>query len=140
MDDNPLTTPMIPSLELHVDLDLDLVDPSMYIQLIRSLMYLVNIVKFSSTYISMSKCLLFFYFSSTLNKTWSLNQQKWTLEMMNSSRRSIPIESHTCTRIYPGETQEGRKLQQTIFLYLQIICKIIYKKPTWNMLFIKLAK
>jgi hypothetical protein len=42
MDDNPLTTPMIPSLELHVDLDLDLVDHSVYKPLIGYLMYLIN--------------------------------------------------------------------------------------------------
>jgi hypothetical protein len=29
--------------------------------------------------------------------------------MMNRSRRGTQIESHTCTRIYPGETQKGEK-------------------------------
>jgi hypothetical protein len=30
MDCKPMTTPMIPNLKLHADLDLDLVDPSVY--------------------------------------------------------------------------------------------------------------
>jgi hypothetical protein len=42
MDCKPLATPMAPNLKLHADLDSDLVDPSMYRQLIGSLMYLVN--------------------------------------------------------------------------------------------------
>jgi hypothetical protein len=29
--------------------------------------------------------------------------------MMNRSRRDTQIESQTCTRIYPGETQKGEK-------------------------------
>jgi hypothetical protein len=37
-----MTNCMMPNLKLHVDLDLDLVDPSLYGQLIGSLMYLVN--------------------------------------------------------------------------------------------------
>jgi hypothetical protein len=42
MDCKPLATPMVPNLKLHVDLDSDLVDPSLYKQLINSLMYRVN--------------------------------------------------------------------------------------------------
>jgi hypothetical protein len=38
----PLATPMVLNLNLHADLDSDLVDPSIYKQLISSLMYLVN--------------------------------------------------------------------------------------------------
>jgi hypothetical protein len=42
MDCKPMTTPMMLNLKLHGDLDSDLVDPSVYRQLIGSLMYLVN--------------------------------------------------------------------------------------------------
>jgi hypothetical protein len=42
MDYKPLTTTLIPNLKLSTYLDLDLVDQSMYRQLIGSLMHLVN--------------------------------------------------------------------------------------------------
>ena len=42
MDNKPLTTPMIPNLRLHTDLESNLVDLSVYKELIGSLMYLVN--------------------------------------------------------------------------------------------------
>jgi hypothetical protein len=42
MNCKALATPMIPNLKLHDDLNLDLVDPSMYRQLTGYLMYLVS--------------------------------------------------------------------------------------------------
>lgn len=39
LDSKPLATPMGPNLKLSIDLDSDLVDPSLYRQLIGSLMY-----------------------------------------------------------------------------------------------------
>jgi len=44
LDCKPLATPMIPNLKLHADLDSDLIDPSLYTQLIGSLMYCVNTI------------------------------------------------------------------------------------------------
>jgi hypothetical protein len=38
----PLITPMVPNLKLICDEDTNLVDPTLYLQLIGSLMYLVN--------------------------------------------------------------------------------------------------
>jgi hypothetical protein len=42
MDCKPMATPMVANLKSFVDSDLDLIDPSVYRQLIGSLMYLVN--------------------------------------------------------------------------------------------------
>ena len=42
MDCKSMATPMVANLKLLSDSSSDLVDPTMYIQLIRSLMYLVN--------------------------------------------------------------------------------------------------
>jgi hypothetical protein len=42
MDCKPMATPMVANLKSFVDSDSDLIDPSMYRQLIGSLMYLVN--------------------------------------------------------------------------------------------------
>lgn len=42
MDYKPLPTPMAPNLKLYVDLDSNLVDSSVYRQLIGSLLYVVN--------------------------------------------------------------------------------------------------
>ena len=42
MDCKLITTPIMPTLKLHGDLDSDLVDPSLYRRLIGGLTFLVN--------------------------------------------------------------------------------------------------
>ena len=47
--------------------------------------------------------------------------------MMNRSRIGTQIESHTCTRIYPGETQKGEKTPTNNEM-LAVINQHLYQK------------